>query len=252
MTKAIPVLIALKMLCLPSIGDDFVHYDFDSADIVAPGSVFDVVLGITATCNVPDTGTTMVRDSNKTVTNDYLESLFGQMTFIWPRWRLNPVGTGYVHLNISPVGLGVYLFLSDIDYNESVTLLDGLSQGLAQDRFLGTVPLDGVSGPSESYNGITYIAETGVIRDINGGSNSDPISIFDITGINDVYLAFSSNSTQFCVAISDEVVLRSCEDVIADGLLLPGDISGPNGQPDCYVDIYDLIQMASDWLNFSN
>jgi len=32
---------------------------------------------------------------------------------------------------------------------------------------------------------------------------------------------------------------------------IPGDISGPEGVPDCYVNIYDVVALASDWLTCS-
>jgi hypothetical protein len=32
---------------------------------------------------------------------------------------------------------------------------------------------------------------------------------------------------------------------------IPGDISGPEGVPDCYVNMYDIVAFASDWLTCS-
>jgi len=29
---------------------------------------------------------------------------------------------------------------------------------------------------------------------------------------------------------------------------MAGDVSGPDGQPDCYVNMFDLCEMASQWL----
>ena len=49
--------------------------------------------------------------------------------------------------------------------------------------------------------------------------------------------------------VSITTVLPTCADVIADGLTLPLDISGPTeGEPDCYVDMYDLAYLANSWL----
>ncbi len=42
--------------------------------------------------------------------------------------------------------------------------------------------------------------------------------------------------------------LSTCGDLIEAGLTLPGDISGPEGKPDCYVNIYDLAELARQWL----
>jgi hypothetical protein len=52
--------------------------------------------------------------------------------------------------------------------------------------------------------------------------------------------------------VSDEVtfdiVSPTCADVISQGLLMAGDISGPDGTPDCRVDLSDVAAMAIDWL----
>ena len=55
------------------------------------------------------------------------------------------------------------------------------------------------------------------------------------------------------VVVYDEVVVTTnaptCTDVIAAGLALPLDLSGPiEGQPDCYVDLLDLAYLAASWL----
>ena len=36
--------------------------------------------------------------------------------------------------------------------------------------------------------------------------------------------------------------------MIAEGKLLPGDGSGPDGTPDCRIDLFDFVKMAQDWL----
>ena len=46
----------------------------------------------------------------------------------------------------------------------------------------------------------------------------------------------------FDVFMLKEKLEEKCEGVI------PADISGPDGQPDCYVNIYDFAQLAKDWL----
>jgi len=40
----------------------------------------------------------------------------------------------------------------------------------------------------------------------------------------------------------------TCQDIIDDGLLIAGDISGPEGTPDCHVDIHDFAFFAGEWL----
>jgi ribulose 1,5-bisphosphate synthetase/thiazole synthase len=42
----------------------------------------------------------------------------------------------------------------------------------------------------------------------------------------------------------------SCGDLVAGGQTLAADISGPEGAPDCYVNMYDLVEMARQWLLF--
>ena len=52
--------------------------------------------------------------------------------------------------------------------------------------------------------------------------------------------------------VYDEVTIivtdPTCQDVINDGLLATGDISGPEGTPDCRVDLHDFAAMAGNWL----
>lgn len=42
--------------------------------------------------------------------------------------------------------------------------------------------------------------------------------------------------------------IPTCADVIADGYGFTADLSGPEGTPDCRVDMYDFAAMAADWL----
>jgi len=44
----------------------------------------------------------------------------------------------------------------------------------------------------------------------------------------------------------------TCQDVIDNGLLITGDISGPDGTPDCYVNLYDIAALACNWLYCNN
>ena len=44
----------------------------------------------------------------------------------------------------------------------------------------------------------------------------------------------------------------TCADVLADGLAIPGDLSGPEGVPDCVVDIHDFVVFAASWLRCNN
>jgi hypothetical protein len=56
------------------------------------------------------------------------------------------------------------------------------------------------------------------------------------------------------VAVTDtvriEAISPTCADVIAEGRVLAGDMTGPDlkGTPDCRVDMYDFVFMAEAWL----
>jgi len=76
----------------------------------------------------------------------------------------------------------------------------------------------------------------------------DPIVTF--TEVGTYVLRLTADDT--VAVISDEVTITvenpTCQDVIDDGLLLPSDLSGPEGVPDCRVDIYDFAALSGDWL----
>ncbi len=42
--------------------------------------------------------------------------------------------------------------------------------------------------------------------------------------------------------------MNTCDDVLTSGQRMNADISGPKGQPDCYVNMYDLVEIAVQWL----
>ena len=49
-----------------------------------------------------------------------------------------------------------------------------------------------------------------------------------------------------------EVRNQTCQDVIDNGLLMMSDISGPEGNPDCYINLYDFAVFADYWLRCNN
>jgi hypothetical protein len=61
-----------------------------------------------------------------------------------------------------------------------------------------------------------------------------------------------SNASTDGYVIADAVLLSkplsTCSEVIAAGQKMVSDLNGPDGQPDCHVDIYDLLEMANQWL----
>ncbi len=67
-------------------------------------------------------------------------------------------------------------------------------------------------------------------------------------------LLISNKNTDGYVIVDAIVVapvkpeVTSCDDIIAAGLGLAADLTGPNGRPDCYVNLYDLYEMTRQWL----
>lgn len=90
----------------------------------------------------------------------------------------------------------------------------------------------------------------------------DPASVIfsDATAVNPqvtfpseqgVYiLRLTATDTEFTDFddVNITISIPSCADVVADGLAIAADISGPQDASDCRVDIYDLAAMASSWL----
>jgi|GEM_PF-769441 len=52
--------------------------------------------------------------------------------------------------------------------------------------------------------------------------------------------------------IAVTLTIPTCENVLADGLGMAADLSGPNGTPDCYINLYDLAVIANSWLDCNN
>ena len=80
----------------------------------------------------------------------------------------------------------------------------------------------------------------------------DPTATFPAVGT--YVLRLTADDTT--VAVYDEVTITvenpTCQDVIDDGLLLLVDFSGPEGVPDCYIDLYDFAAFAGNWLYCNN
>ena len=76
----------------------------------------------------------------------------------------------------------------------------------------------------------------------------DPTATFSEIGT--YILRLTADDTM--AVIYDEVTITvenpTCQDVIDDGLLLMADLSGPEGVPDCYIDLYDFAALAGNWL----
>jgi hypothetical protein len=113
------------------------------------------------------------------------------------------------------------------------------------------------------YNGVTLLnCERGVTANINYGAG-------ETTGVIDADEGIVVNiySPVECVNLENaegepiigsydpdtmnyEFVagLNDCSSIIESGLKLDADISGPDGEPDCIVDIWDLAEFTKYWL----
>ena len=88
--------------------------------------------------------------------------------------------------------------------------------------------------------------------------------VFSDTAIEDPCVTFSEIGTYILrltaddtmAVVYDEVEIKvenpTCQDVINDGLLISSDFSGPEGTPDCRVDLYDFAAFAGNWLRCNN
>jgi len=113
----------------------------------------------------------------------------------------------------------------------------------------GTVTDDGnpvaatLEWTQESGPGTVTFSDTGIVN---------PTATFSEVGT--YVLRLTADDTM--AAIYDEVTIEvenpTCQDVIDDGLLMIGDISGPEGTPDCRVNLYDFSAFAGNWLRCNN
>jgi hypothetical protein len=67
----------------------------------------------------------------------------------------------------------------------------------------------------------------------------------------DYILRLTADDTEHVVFddVKITITIPTCSDVIADGYGIPADLSGPQGTPDCRVDMYDLAALANNWLD---
>jgi len=106
----------------------------------------------------------------------------------------------------------------------------------------GTVTDDGnpvaatLEWTQESGPGTVTFSDTGIVN---------PTATFSEVGT--YVLRLTADDTM--AAIYDEVTITAenptCQDVIDNSLLIAGDFSGPDGIPDCYIDLYDFPKPPS-------
>jgi len=81
---------------------------------------------------------------------------------------------------------------------------------------------------------------------------ADPTATFTVAGMYELQLSATDGEKDACDVVTIEVENLTCQDVIDAGARAVGDISGPDGIPDCYIDLYDFAEMAGDWLYCNN
>lgn len=90
--------------------------------------------------------------------------------------------------------------------------------------------------PAEAQ--VTFITES---------TRLDPTVSFTMAGTYTLQITADDGIAENSDMITITVTSPTCADVIADGLTMPVDISGPEGGPDCKVDLYDLAAFSLYW-----
>lgn len=73
-----------------------------------------------------------------------------------------------------------------------------------------------------------------------------------VPGIYVLRLAATDTVYDLTDEITVSLTIPTCENVLTDGLGMAADLSGPNGTPDCYINIYDFAVIATNWLECNN
>ncbi len=77
----------------------------------------------------------------------------------------------------------------------------------------------------------------------------DPTVTFPpVSGTYILSLTADDTTRQVTDEVNIVVVVPTCADVLADGLGYAIDLSGPEGVPDCHVDMFDFMVLIQDWL----
>ena len=130
----------------------------------------------------------------------------------------------------------------DAGENQTVSLQDGAVQ------LAGTATDDGKPNPSLAIEW-TKISGPDTITFDPCNTVVAPAVTFPEAGTYVLHLTADDGNAE----VFDEVTIivndPTCQDVIDDGLLKASDISGPEGTPDCYVDLYDFAAFANEWLS---
>jgi len=92
--------------------------------------------------------------------------------------------------------------------------------------------------------------------DFSNTAIEDPCVTFSAAGEYVLRLTVNDGMAGLEGDIYDDVTITvedpTCLDVANDGLLFSADLSGPEGVPDCYIDLHDFAALAGSWLRCNN
>ena len=139
----------------------------------------------------------------------------------------------------SPVAMGSPVLLFDAGEDQTFLMRDGSLQ------LNGTV-----TGEAET---IEWTQEFGPgTAWFSNDAIEDPTVTFSEAGTYILRLTAYATTGQFYDEVTITVENPTCQDAIDDGLLMAGDLSGPEWTPDCYIDMYDFAAFADNWLRCNN
>ncbi len=110
----------------------------------------------------------------------------------------------------------------------------------------GMVADNGIPSPLS----ISWSTESAPDGDAIFDDASSPVTevTFPTFGVYVLALTAENDYAKVTDTVQITVISPTCADVIAEGKLMVGDLSGPDGTPDCRVDLYDFVRMAEDWM----
>ncbi len=142
-------------------------------------------------------------------------------------------------------GMGDLVPQVDAGPDQTVSMLDGPVQ------LAGTATDDGQ--PSQlTVEWTSDPCNTGTVTFLPSADIEDPTATFSEAGDYVLHLTADDGHAEVFDEVTITVVNPTCQDIIDDGLLIVGDISGPEGTPDCHVDLYDFAFFAGEWLSCNN
>lgn len=164
------------------------------------------------------TGDVLARDNDFFTSNPFIRHAHFADSSV-PRWRFESVNgaTGDLTVSVNHPNRVVYLYLVDVDHFDGAPdawSLQAAGQPLVASRYLGTVDntsngrpdrIVGSSNASSLY-GIAYDPATGELSGSTSFSNSESISIFEISGLREIEVsAINASTTQFFLGVGSQL-----------------------------------------------